>query len=441
MGDRTFEAQLTLRLWLMAGIVLVLVGAAAVVVTDRVLDASDTANARTIVLEARDMLSRELNEGDSLPDALDALTGGTDLTPGRPAVRLTVRAPNRPPTSVGLVLPPMAASTCATVLDPTGSPWRGCEAALGPTSLVAAVPVTHHRRAVGDLAKGMVAVLFAAMCLLWVAIRRAVRKPIGELALLVGWTSLVVDAREPVPVPRTTTREVAQLAQSLNRLVGRLLEALTRERASSAHIAHELRTPLAALLAQLDTLTVQDQNSREAVEGMRADLRRFADVIDAILVLSSSAASVRTEAVVNVADLVRSLAPEGAQVSAPDEALVEADEALLALALRNLLENGKRHGRGVRAVAVAREGGALRISVTDNGPGVEPERRVRMFERYWRGVADGEGQGLGLALVKAVAERHGGRAFADAAPSGVGFCVSMTLGRLLEWHEADAASG
>jgi signal transduction histidine kinase len=434
MGARTLEAQLTTRLLVVTGIVLMLVSVGAVVVTDRVLDASDTSSARAIALSACDMLQRELGEGDSLPSAVDELVGAAQGA-SQPT-RITVRSSGEAARSAGPVLPELPPRACATVLDPAGTAWRACEASLAPaTVVVAAIPIGPHRHAVWALARGMAGVVLSAMLLLWFAVRLAVRAPVAELAALVGWTSRILETQVSAAPPPSRTAEVAHLSRAFDALVRRLLEVLARERASSAHIAHELRTPLTAMRAELDSLTMLDAASRRAVDGIRTDIARFTDVIDAILVLSSSGGARRSEVVVNVADLARQLAPQGAEVRAPDEALVEADEPLLTLALRNLIENAQRHGKGVRTVDVSRSGDSLRLAVTDEGPGLDEAARGRMFERYWRGSADGPGRGLGLALVQAVAERHGGSARADAGPFGRGLCVSMTLGRLLEWHE------
>jgi two-component system sensor histidine kinase TctE len=122
-------------------------------------------------------------------------------------------------------------------------------------------------------------------------------------------------------------------------------------------------------------------------------------------------------------------------VQAPDEALVEADERLIRLALRNLLDNASKYAAGPTLVRVARNDQGARISVLDRGPGLDANARARMFERYWRGAADSEGRGLGLALVREVAERHGGSADARPGPDGIGLEVSMTVGKLVGWYD------
>jgi signal transduction histidine kinase len=170
---------------------------------------------------------------------------------------------------------------------------------------------------------------------------------------------------------------------------------------------------------------------------MLADVDRLARVVEAILVLSRPNSRSVPEGVVNVADLARELAGPDTEVDAPDEALVDADARLVELALINLLENAaKFSGHAARRVRISRDAGAVRIAVVDDGPGVPEALLARMFDRYWRGAADGSGSGLGLALVRAVAERSGGCAEAKPNPDGVGLEVSITFGRVLGWHEA-----
>src|SRR5260221_191653 len=167
---------------------------------------------------------------------------------------------------------------------------------------------------------------------------------------------------------------------------------------------------------------------------LRDDVDRLARVIDAILLLSAPPRAHAGDSVVNLADLVRELAPRETTVDAPDEALVEADARLCSLAITNLLENAEKYsGHPARAVRVTREGDGVRVAVRDDGPGLAIAAREKMFDRYWRGAGDGEGSGLGLALVRGVAERHGGLAEARENPEGSGLEVSMTFARLVEW--------
>ena len=420
---------------LLAGAVLVGVGAAAVAVTDRALDAADTSRALGSAVAGRDAIERELDEGDAQRLAIDevvhdALAEGVHLT----VVRIAGSAVGADPS-----VPALAGGSCTTRVDERGTPWRACGADARGVQVVAEIPIGANRDAVRTLARGMVAVVAIALLLLALAVRQTVRGALRELLALVGWTGRIVETEQSAAPPQAGTREVARLGEAFDLLVRRLLEALARERANSAHIAHELRTPLTAIVAELESLKVQDDASRAAVSRIRADVARLADVIEAILVLSArAAASPRSDGVVNVADLARQLAPDGVRVDAPDEALVEGDERLLGLALRNLLDNARKYAGGAEAVRVSRAGDAVRLGVVDRGPGLDAEARAHMFDRYWRGAADGEGRGLGLALVRAVAERHGGAAQAEPGPGGTGLDVSLTLGTVVGWHDEPA---
>jgi signal transduction histidine kinase len=350
---------------------------------------------------------------------------------------LAVRRAGRPSRSApGGTLPSLPPGACATVADDKGRPWRACANGDAQCIVVAAIPIATQRATVGALSRGMASVVALALGVLWLAIRRALRGPVAELTSLVRWTEGIVDAARATDPPAAHTREIARLQAAFDALVRRLLDALARERANSAHIAHELRTPLTAIAAELEGVRAGDDQSRGAIARVRGDVARLADVIEAILVLSDAPrGAARSDAIVNVADLARELAPPGVRVEAPDEALVEGDERLVSLATRNLFDNARKYGSGVRIVRVSRDGSALRLAVIDGGPGLDRQARERMFERYWRGSADGDGRGLGLALVQAVAERHGGRAEAKPGPDGEGLEVAMTLGRVVGWHD------
>jgi signal transduction histidine kinase len=431
MGVRTLEARLTARLVAPVGAVLMAVGIAAVLVTQHVLNANDLEAARGYAASARSAFEGERAEGDSVDDALREVAAGSEMA----GVRISLW---RGTMATGAVLlPTLAPGTCAIVDDDRGTPWQTCAVASGPTAvLVAGVPVAAHRAVVRALSRGMAAVVAMAIFAIWIVVRRALRGPIAELEALVRWTAQVVDADPAVGPPSAETREIVQLESAFDTLVRRLLDALARERASSAHIAHELRTPLTAIVAELECVRAPDEATHATLQRVLGDVGRFADVIDAILVLSEGArGNERGHAVVNLADVVRELAPPGARVEAPDEALVETDERLLRLAVRNLVENARKYAAGARLLRVSREGATARLSVVDDGPGLDAGTRDRMFDRYWRGSADGEGRGLGLALVRAVAERHGGRAEAREGDQGRGLDVSMTFNGLISWNE------
>jgi signal transduction histidine kinase len=411
--------------------VLAAVGFGAVVVTSETLDASDRAAARAEAARRLDDLERELAEGDTAEEAAKEVEASATAAGTR--LRVVVAGAEVVATDKGMLSTlsrsPLA-QACTNPQDEAGRPFEACAASDGRAWVAAAIPVGAHRAAVGTLLRGMLLVVALGLFALWVAVRRALRGPLLELRSLVAWAERIIATEHPIDPPPADTSEIVSLERAFDSVVRRLLEALARARVNSAHIAHELRTPLTSILAELDALA-----PGEAVARIRGDVRRLTDVIDALLVLSDPRDPGRTDALVNVADLARDMAPERAEVRAPDEALIEADEHLVALALRNLLENAQRYASGARAVLVSRDGPRLRLAVRDEGPGLDAEARARMFDRHWRASAEGPGRGLGLALVLAVAERYGGSAEATPGPAGRGLEVAMTFDGIVRWQD------
>lgn len=239
-----------------------------------------------------------------------------------------------------------------------------------------------------------------------------------------------VSVEEPgrrLPVPATGD-EIARLGETLNRMLGRLEQALERERRFVDDASHELRTPVSVLRGELE-LARSRSRTREELE---AALRRAAGESEALARL--------TEDLLVLARLDRGRLPVrrgrvdlgalvgealGAFAARAEERRVDLEAAVadgeadldplrLRQALTNLLDNALRHtpeGGRVR-VAAAREGGALLVRVTDTGPGFPPEVLERPFEPFVRADAGrdrgGDGAGLGLAIVRAVVEAHGG---------------------------------
>jgi signal transduction histidine kinase len=437
MGARTFEAGLRRRLLLLVVPVVLGVGVVAVVVTSQVLEAADREAARSHAQELLLQVRAELGEGDGVDEVTnEVLRGSNDAF--RALVRGDAFGPGRSST---LPLPAELArlrpNECANAKDDAGHLWLGCSVGQGALEAVAGFSVQAHREVVVSLAWRMLTAVALAILGMAFAVHLAVRTPVAALGKLVHWSERIVKGDAPRAPPAANIVEFERLTQGFEALVEHLVAALARERATSAHMAHELRTPLTTLRAELETLGEEEQ---APVSNLLADVDHLARVIDAILVLSAPSNASARSGVVNVADMARELAPPGAQVEAPDEALVDADAPLVELALHNLLENAQRYsGSPARAVRVTRTNGGVRVSIVDDGPGLEESARARMFDRYWRG-GEGVGTGLGLALVRAVAERYGGVAEAVRSTNGRGLEVSMTFGRVLGWHPGTSSS-
>jgi len=249
----------------------------------------------------------------------------------------------------------------------------------------------------------------------------------------------------PPPSSATTLAEVDEIEQAFSSLWRRLEEALTRERDFAANASHELRTPLTRvrLHGERAAAAAGPETARE-LEAQRREIDRMVRLVDSLLVLARDVSRGAGGETVNLADVVRECAQSvfpgasGAEISAPDEALVRGDEELLRIAVENVLDNAKKFKQpGSRARVSAEEaGGWVRVSVTSPGARVAAGERDRLFERFYRGAearAAHEGHGLGLALARHIARLHGGEAECTSAPDeDARFVLKVASWRLRE---------
>lgn len=271
--------------------------------------------------------------------------------------------------------------------------------------------------------------------------------PLARLRTAAAEVADDADASRRVPASTGAT-EVDGLAGTLNEMLARLQEAIGGERTAAssarefaANAAHELRTPMTALSANLDVLTRHDLDptvGAEVLDDLRSDARRLAGVLGALEQLARGELHPASAAQpVELADLLdaavadaRRRHPEASfhlddgGADEPLPPIVGWPEGLRVLS-DNLLDNAARHGRpapsepadvGV-SVAAVRDGVAL--TVVDRGPGIPPSERSSVLERFVRGSgAAVAGSGLGLALVEQQVRLHGGRLRIDDADGG-----------------------
>jgi two-component system, OmpR family, sensor kinase len=249
-----------------------------------------------------------------------------------------------------------------------------------------------------------------------VLMRRALR-PLGELADAAGAIERTGDPRRRLPQPQTGD-EVGRLATTLNAMLGSLERARESERRFLADASHELRTPLTALRGNVAYL-VRHGATPELVADLEHDAERLARLAEDLLALSTEESAHAPESEVRLDELAREAAASDPAVDAvaPEPVVVRGDAAALERALANLLQNAHRHGPAGGRIIVAAEqaDGLARLSVTDEGRGLQPYEAERAFERFWRRPGGALGSGLGLAIVGATAERHGGRAYAEGS--------------------------
>ena len=250
--------------------------------------------------------------------------------------------------------------------------------------------------------------------------RRGLR-PLRLLADAAGEIERTADPSRRLP-EAATLDEVGQLTGVLNRMLASLEQARAGERRFLADASHELRTPVTALLGNVEYAARHGADA-EVLADLRHDATRLARLVDSLLVLERAGVAAAVVDPVALAELTAAVLAEhdGDRVRAGrlEPVTVAGDDAALRRALRNLIENGLVHGppAGTVTVALRRAGDRALLSVADAGPGPDPAQRDRLFERFWRGADASErpGAGLGLSIVAAIATAHGGRIVVDGS--------------------------
>jgi two-component system, OmpR family, sensor kinase len=312
------------------------------------------------------------------------------------------------------------------VADAGGPASGGAVLAASDTSDIAGT--TGHLGAAVALAGAIIAAVAALAAGLLT--RRALR-PLGRLASAAGEIERTADATRRLPEPGGLQAgrrdEVSRLTGVLNSMLASLEQARAGERRFLADASHELRTPITALLGNVQYASRHGADA-EVLADLRLDAERLARLVDSLLALerageAGGSASVSRE--VALADVVEEAiagldgAAARVRVRVDDDATVAGDPAALRRAVANLVENGLVHGPsgGPVTVVVSTAGPTARVAVSDAGPGPDPEAGDRLFQRFWRGEAASErpGSGLGLSIVAAIAAAHEGSVSVDGA--------------------------
>jgi signal transduction histidine kinase len=276
----------------------------------------------------------------------------------------------------------------------------------------------------------------AAASLIGLALAGRVLRPLGSLADT-AQTISATDLTRRIPVRGRD--EASRIATAFNDMLGRLERAFDTQRQFLDDANHELRAPLTVIRGHVELLPLLDDpdERQEAIELIVGEIERMNRIVDELLLLArSERPGFLDVAPVDLADLTLEvhrksevLCDHSWVLEASAHAVIEADAQRLTQAMVQFADNACKHtpaGTTVRIGSAFRNGDVV-LWVHDDGPGVPAEESTRIFQRFVKGSSTARGSGLGLSIVAAIAEAHGGRA--RLAPSERGARFEIVLPR------------
>jgi two-component system sensor histidine kinase QseC len=311
------------------------------------------------------------------------------------------------------------------------------------------VQVAERREVRDELARGiaenLLRPLWVSLPVLGVIIWLAVSRGLRPLTVI----KAEVEARHPnnlAPLDSSAVpTEVVPLVQALDRLFARVRDSLDHERRFTADAAHELRTPLAGIKTQAQVArgTTGDEERRRALDNVLAGCDRAAHLVDQLLTLARldpgqlqrhDLCDLRGLARATVAEIAPSALDKGVDLQLVDGPGLDiaGDQDLVRILMRNLIDNAVRYGsRGSTVlVSVAARNGRAEFAVGDQGPGIPVAQRQLVWQRFYRVTGTGEtGSGLGLSIVKRIADLHGAETSLSEGEEGRGLRVSVLFPR------------
>lgn len=298
---------------------------------------------------------------------------------------------------------------------------RGDLLALGPVPSHGALPLSFSLPLLGGAA-----VSFALVALWLVRLLERRLQTVEDALTRVGHAEI-----RPGELGPPSGDALGRLARSVETMSARIRGLLQAQNEMVQGVSHDLRTPVARIRLRLELLGAQGHGEQQRIDGIRRDLDDIEAMVDAAISytrLDASGAALRREPL-DLAALLHRLASDLSAETTPAIELqiddgapvIEADRSLLQRALQNLLTNAQRHARSRVLLTLASSEQWLGLRVDDDGPGVAEELRQHIFEPFsrldsTRSKRSG-GYGLGLAIARRVAERHGGRILCESAPA------------------------
>ena len=320
------------------------------------------------------------------------------------------------------------------IFPPTDHPYRivvtRVRTTAGPVVVATAISKNKHDEALRELLVQLAIadlITLIAASLVGYATARAALNPVERYRI----AAEKAEGAPVLPVDPGKDDEVTRLGHTFNALLDRIHQANERERQFLADASHELRSPLALMRAELEMALLKPRDAAEnrtAFESLRGQVERLITLSNALLDLEELRASgAATVEVVDLGALVGDVTDRYVTAAGVDERAVDVQVApglsvdgnahWLDLALDNLVSNALRYGAGTITVTAEQLGDRTRLVVSDEGPGFPDDFVEKAFDRFSRAESSrtSGGTGLGLALVKAVAEAHGGTAVVRGA--------------------------
>ncbi|MEX2269376.1 MAG: HAMP domain-containing sensor histidine kinase [Acidimicrobiia bacterium] len=324
--------------------------------------------------------------------------------------------------------------------DPFVQARRTVETARGEMTLIAERSLAEVDSTVDSITDALlvgvpVLVVLLALLTWWIAGRalhpvEAIRSEAAEI------TASTIHRRLPEP---DTDDEIGRLARTMNSMLDRLEASSLRQRRFVSDASHELRSPVAAIRAQVEVALRKGSAAEwpEVAARVLEEDARLEQAVTELLELARAEESLEPErvdvdldeVVLEETERVRRVPIDASHVSA---GRVSGSAPQLARIVRNLLDNACRHAQSKVAVSLATRDGSAWLAIDDDGPGIPAGDRARVFDRFTRldegRVRDAGGMGLGLSMVKAIVDRHGGAVAVDDAPlGGARFVVRLPL--------------
>lgn len=283
---------------------------------------------------------------------------------------------------------------------------------------------------VGALVLGSILVIASAVA--WIAAGDVLR----PLRLLSSTARSITESDLSQRIPVEGDDEIAALAVTFNDMLDRLEEAFATQRRFVDDAGHELRTPITVIRGQLELLGDDPEERRDTIQLVTGELDRMSRIVEDLLILARSDQPDFIDAhPIDLSEFVDELAVKASSLAGKpvahtpsDPAVVRGDSQRLTQAVLNLVRNAIEHTSPQVTVSLGAKanGSWTRIWVADDGPGIPPEEQKRLFERFARGRwgrRQTEGAGLGLSIVKAIAEGHGGTVDVETGTGGSTFTI------------------